>query len=222
MNILVKYKNLLIETLKENKKLIGIFAALFFIVAIATYFYSNSVISSNYGQFKSAMAPGLNTTVAPVTTFDIFLNNSRTVLFSYFGGIFFGILPIFSLLTNAFALGSQTASFGFIQANGTLRYIIYIIPHGIFELTGTILEAVSGVILFKFIWKFLKDLIKGEGDGFKEKLSISYQNNKKILIQSFVMMIFCIILMLIAAPIECYISKAFSNLILGPDPPISL
>ena len=222
MNILIKYKDLLIETLKENKKLIGIFTALFFIIAIATYFFSINTISSNYNAFKSAMTPGLNTPSAPKSPLDLFLNNSRSVLFSYFGGIFFGIISIFSLITNSFSLGAQTASFGFIQANGTLRYILYIIPHGIFEITGTILGPVSGIILFKFVWKFLKDLIKGKEGGFKEKLSTAYHNNKKILIQSFVLMIFCIILMLIAAPIESYISNAFSNLILGPAPPISI
>ena len=221
MNILIKYKNLLIETLKENKKLIGIIAALYFIIVIVTYFYSINLISSNYAAFKSSMAPGLNTTVH-TSALDLFLNNSRTVLLNYILGIFFGIFPIISILTNSFALGAQAASFGFIQANGTLRYILYLIPHGIFEITGTILESVAGIILFKFVWRLLKDLIKGEGDGFKEKLSIAYQNNKRIFIQSFVLMIFCIILMLIAAPIEYYISKAFCNLILGPEPPISI
>ena len=218
MNILVRYKDVLIETLKENKKMIAIFTAMYFIIAIATYFFANSVITSNYAQFHSTRRPNLNVIGEGKTALDLFLNNSRSVVLSYIGGIFFGLLSIFSLIVNAFALGSQTASFGFIQAGGSLRFIAYLIPHGIFEITGTILETVAGVILFKFIWRFLKGLSNSEEAGFKEKLSESYQNNRQILIQSFALMIFCIILMAIAAPIEYYISKAFCNLILGPDP----
>ena len=216
MNIFVKYKDLLIETLKENKKLIGLFAALFFITAIIIYFVQYNLITTNYSAFQATMAPYMNITGPHYKNpIDIFLNNAESVLFSYFGGIFFGLISIFSLLFNGFSLGAQTAGFGFIQSNGTLRFILYIIPHGIFELTATILSPVSGVILFKFIWRFLKDLRKSEG-GFKEKVSASYQNNKKIFIQSFVLMVFCIILMIIAAPIECYVSREFSDLILGP------
>ena len=221
MNILVKYKDLLIETLRENKKLIVIFTALYFIIAIAIYFFTINAISSNYTQFQAAMAPNLNVTEGN-TALDLFLNNSRSVVLSYIGGIFFALFSIFSLLVNAFAIGAQSASFGFLQDGGTLRFILYLIPHGIFEISGTILQTVSGVILFKFVWRFLKGLIKGEGEGFKEKLSKSYHNNRHVLIQSFVLMIFCIILMAIAAPIEYYISKAFCNLILGPDPAISI
>ena len=221
MNILVKYKDLLIETLRENKKLIVIFTALYFIIAIAIYFFTINVISSNYTQFQAAMAPNLNVTEGK-TALDLFLNNSRSVVLSYIGGIFFALFSIFSLLVNAFAIGAQSASFGFLQDGGTLRFILYVIPHGIFEISGCILQTVSGVILFKFVWGFLKGLIKGEGEGFKEKLSKSYHNNRHVLIQSFVLMIFCIILMAIAAPIEYYISKAFCNLILGPDPAISI
>ena len=220
MNIFVKYKDILIETLKENKKLIGLFAALFFITAIITYFVQYDVISNIYSQFQATMTPTTNTTSHyDESVIDIFLNNARGVLSSYFGGIFFGLISIFSLLYNGFALGAQTAAMGFTQSNGTLGFILYIIPHGIFEITAIILEPVSGVLLFKFIWRFLKDLRKSEGE-FKEKVSSSYQNNKKIFIQSFVLMVFCIILVLIAAPIECYVSKAFSDLILGPATPI--
>lgn len=215
MNILTKYANILMETLKENKKLIAICFAVYIIMVIASYILSYNVISANSAAFNSYIAPYSNSTLAKRGALDLFLNNSGTVLFSYFGGIIFGIIPVFSLLFNSYALGAQIASFGFIEAGGSLKYIVYLIPHGIFEIPASILGSVSGLMMFRFVWRLMKDLLHGKGSGFGEKLSNAFQNNMDVLIQSFVLAIFCIILMAIAAPLENYVSSAFSRFLLN-------
>lgn len=65
-----------------------------------------------------------------------------------------------------------------------------------------------------FVWRFLKGIIKGE-NGTRLSARDSFEKNKKVLIQSVVLLIFATILMLIAAPIEAYISVPFSEMILG-------
>ena len=98
------------------------------------------------------------------------------------------------------------------MSNGLMYYLIYLIPHGIFEFTSFITAGVAGMVLFKFIWHFIKSLRKNGGDS---RISSSYNENKQILIHSIALLIFAIILMIIAAPIESYISVPFANLIMG-------
>jgi uncharacterized membrane protein SpoIIM required for sporulation len=62
-----------------------------------------------------------------------------------------------------------------------------------------------------FIWRFARALISSETHGVSE----AFEKSKKILIQSLIIMIFTTILLLIAAPIEAYISVPFSELIVG-------
>lgn len=98
-----------------------------------------------------------------------------------------------------------------MMPNGGLRYIVYLLPHGIFELTATVLESAAGIMLFLFIWRFFRALISRETHGVSE----AFDKTKKILVQSLIIMIFTTILLLIAAPIESYISVPFSELIVG-------
>ena len=127
------------------------------------------------------------------------------------GIVFFAIPAIIVLIYNGVNLGFTGQLFNQIVPNGGFRYIVYLIPHGIFEITATVLQSVAGVLLFLFIWRFVKswrsELTLGASDAFDK--------TKKVLIQSIVLMIFATILLLVAAPIEAYISIPFSEFIVG-------
>ena len=213
MNYLKKFKDILIESIKENKKLIIIFAILFIVLFIATWICAIGPISSKIETLTNATQQESinNTNVDPLA---IFINNVYGGLIVYVTSIFFGIGGIISLIYNAINLGAIGALFSVMMPDGGLRYILYLIPHGIFEITATILEPVSGIILFRFVWRFLKGITRSNEKGFK-KISSSFKNNQQILIQSLVLFTFTTILLLIAAPIESYISVPFSELILG-------
>lgn len=101
--------------------------------------------------------------------------------------------------------------FNTMMPNGAIKYIVYLIPHGIFEITATVIESVAGILLFLFIWRFIKAMLSNESQGFKD----SFEKTKKVLIQSIILMIFSTILLLIAAPIEAYVSIPLSEFILG-------
>lgn len=211
MSILTTYKDLLIESLKEHKKMIIILYALFIITFIATWVLAGDTITTNVQNIMNSTASTTTPSTAELSPIDIFIRNAGGGIITYFASIFFGIFAIAIVIYNGANLGAMGPLFSSVKANGGIQYIIYLIPHGIFEITGTIIQSVAGILLFLFIWRFLKDIIKGD------KLSArdSFEKNKKVLIQSVVLLIFATILMLIAAPIEAYISVPLSEMIVG-------
>ena len=210
MNILKKFVELLYESLTDNKKLIIVMAVLFLACFIGAWVFSSSSISSNTAQIQniSSFTPNMDQGTGAV---ELFINNEYGGILTYLGSVFFGIFAVVSLIYNGVNLGLVGQLFSQMTPNGGLRYIIYLLPHGIFELTATVLESAAGIMLFLFIWRFFRALISRETHGVSE----AFDKAKKILVQSLIIMIFKTILLLIAAPIESYISVPFSELIVG-------
>ena len=197
--------NLLIESLKDNKKLIIAFYAVFIIVFIATWILSApkmETVASNV----TVLANGSS---GQSSAIELFVHNEIGGLLTYFASVFFGIFAVVAILYNAFNLAALGQLFSNILPNGGIYYIIYLIPHGIFEITATVIQSVAGILLFLFIWRFIKALRSGGG------ASDAFLKTKKILIQSIVLMVFATVLLLIAAPIEAYVSTGFSEFILS-------
>ena len=210
MNILKKFKDLLFESLRDNKKLI-IFVYFFFIVCfIGAWILSADAISASLSgiQNASSSTPTLDNTISAM---DILINNEWSGILTYVGSIFFGIFAIISLGYNGVNLGMFGQLFSQYVPNGGLKYIVYLIPHGIFEITATVLHSVAGILLFLFIWRFIRAMISKDVHGASE----AFNQNKKVLIQSLIIMIFSAILLVIAALIEAYFSVPFSEFIVG-------
>ena len=207
MSILTKFKNLTIESLKENKKLIIVLYIIFILVFITTWIISSPIMEDNINNISSANT----TTNTAIDTTEIFIINEWGGIITYITLIFFAIPAIIMLLYNAANLGVLGPYFNLITPNGSIKYLIYLIPHGIFEITATVIQSAAGILLFLFIVKFIKALINKEIHGIKE----AFKNSKKALIQSLILMIFATILLIIAAPIEAYLSVPFSEFIVG-------
>ena len=212
MNIITKFKDLLIDSLKENKKMILAFYAIFFVsfilsAALAGGHMENviDVIPDSSGGSKDGN----------VTATELFIHNELGGIGAYIASILFGIPAIIEIIYDGVSLGLTGALLSHFMPKGWIQYIIYLIPHGIFEFTAMVIQSVAGILLFLFIVDFLKGLIRSEKNGFKEKVIFSYEENNKRFIQSLVLMIFGTILLLIAAPIEAYVSIPLSNFILG-------
>ena len=212
MNILTQFKNLLMESLRDNKKLIIGLYALFIIVFIIAWIYSSAhaadMISTMQAANDTASSVGLSSSLSPV---DLFIHNEGGGIFTYIASIFFGIFAIIMVIYNAFNTGILGPIIGHFAPGGSLQYIIYLIPHGIFEITATVLQSVAGILLFMFVYKFIRAIIGKETQGLSESFEVA----KKPLIQSLVIMIFAAILLLIAAPIEAYLSVPISELFFG-------
>ena len=208
MNIIVKFKNMLIETLKENKKLIIGLYILFIITFIAAWILSGDKVASAVGNLPASTTPNNMVAESPL---DIFLHNEWGGIITYVTSIFFGISALLILVYNGVNLGTLGQLFNTIMPNGGLKYLMYLIPHGIFEITATVFQSVAGILLFLFIWRFVKALKSSGTDGFSD----SFEKTKKPLIQSIILMIFSTILLIIAAPIEAYFSVPFSTFVPG-------
>ena len=205
MDIITKFKDLLIDSLKENKKMILVFYAIFFISFILSAALVGGHMENVIDDTPDSAGGSKD---GNVTATELFLHNELGGIEVYIASILFGIPAII-------ALGLTGALLSHFMPKGWIQYIIYLIPHGIFEFTAMVIQSVAGILLFLFIVDFLKGLIRSEKNGFKEKVIFSYEENNKRFIQSLVLMIFCTILLLIAAPIEAYVSIPLSNFILG-------
>ena len=210
MNILKKFKDLLFESLRDNKKLIIVFYVFFIVCFIGAWILSADAISASLSgiQNASSSTPTLDNTL---NAMDILINNEWSGILTYVGSIFFGIFAIISLGYNGVNLGMFGQLFSQYVPNGGLKYIVYLIPHGIFEITATVLHSVAGILLFLFIWRFIRAMISKDVHGASE----AFNQNKKVLIQSLIIMIFSAILLVIAALIEAYFSVPFSEFIVG-------
>lgn len=212
MSILTTFKNLLSESLTENKKLIiGLYAA-FIIVFVASWIFSMNRISEALPTLQNMSSTAVNTTAfSDLGPVELFMNNGVGGFYTYIASVFFAIPSIVMVFYNAVNLAVLGPLFNSVLPNGGLYYIIYLIPHGIFEITGTIIQASAGILLFVFIVKFIRACISKESNG----ISDAFDKTKKVLIQSLVLMVFATILMLIAAPIEAYFSLPFADFVMG-------
>ena len=198
------------ESLRDNKKLIIVFYVFFIVCFIGAWILSADAISASLSgiQNASSSTPTLDNTISAM---DILINNEWSGILTYVGSIFFGIFAIISLGYNGVNLGMFGQLFSQYVPNGGLKYIVYLIPHGIFEITATVLDSVAGILLFLFIWRFIRAMISKDVHGASE----AFNQNKKVLIQSLIIMIFSAILLVIAALIEAYFSVPFSEFIVG-------
>lgn len=212
MDIITKFKDLLIDSLKENKKMILVFYAIFFISFILSAALVGGHMENVIDDTPDSAGGSKD---GNVTATELFIHNELGGIGAYIASILFGIPAIIAIIYNGVSLGLTGALLSHFMPKGWIQYIIYLIPHGIFEFTAMVIQSVAGILLFLFIVDFLKGLIRSEKNGFKEKVIFSYEENNKRFIQSLVLMIFCTILLLIAAPIEAYVSIPLSNFILG-------
>ena len=206
MNIIIRFKDLLVEALKDNKKLIISIYILFIICFVAAW-----ILSASKMQTALANVPVGNSTNPGSSATELFIHNVSGGIMIYLGSIFFAIPAIVMIIYDGLNLGFLGALFSSIMPNGGLFFIVYLIPHGIFEITASVIQSVCGIMLFLFVFRFLKAMLGSETDG----VSDAFEKTKKILVQSLVLMVFSIILMLIAAPIEAYVSIPVAEFLVG-------
>lgn len=77
------------------------------------------------------------------------------------------------------------------------------------KIPALIFESVAGVLLFLFIWRFLKtiDTTRNDVSGFKLRAKNSWKLNRIYLKQSIVLMVFSCFLLIVAALIEGHVTE---------------
>ena len=200
------------QAIVDNKRLIILMVALYVI-----FFIIGGILSSQVFDMFSSKVHTIGAHMTKSSALDpaleLFIHNEYAGIQTYVYSIFFGIFAFVSVMLN----GALMGVFGGLALTkgpvyGISMFIALVAPHGIFEIPANILESVAGVLLFLFIFRFFKTIygIK-DGSSFKLKAKKSWEVNKIYFKQSIVLMIFCCMLLIIAAIIEGHITDYVGN-----------
>ena len=204
-----KYLGFFIGIYNRNKMLLTISLVIFFASLFIGLFigYFSSGFTGNFLTFLVKMLRGQ---IVKITTLSIFLHNLQSVLFTYFGGII-GIIPAVEIAFNGFIYGAFVGYFmhGGIVGNYTVltsgEFIIYTLPHGIFEIPGFIIASAAGFRLTSLVIGLLKSTtISEQYWKFKDSLAL---------------LVIAIVLIFIAAIIEANFSVSVGNYFTGLNVP---
>ncbi|MCK5595565.1 stage II sporulation protein M [bacterium] len=153
-DFLKKYNSYVIEVIKEYKKLLILVSFLFFIgfalgtvSSIDVFMLFKEVFAKLLDKFKDAH--GINLLLK------IFFHNLFAVVIAITLGFIFGIFPIISALTNGFIIGLLLATLNDSAIISPAKFVLALIPHGIFEIPALFLSFALGINLGS--WPFKKD-----------------------------------------------------------------
>jgi len=204
-----KYLGFFIGIYNRNKMLLTISLVIFFASLFIGLFIG--YFSTGFtGNFLTIIINGLSGLIVEITTLSIFLHNLQSVLFTYFGGII-GIIPAVEIAFNGFIYGAFLGYFmhGGIVSNyfvsNPVDFIIYTLPHGIFEIPGFIIAGAAGFRLTTLVIGILESISR------KTPISEHYWKLK----DSLALLVIAIVLIFIAAIIEANISVHVGNYITG-------
>ena len=187
-----------------------------FIIFSASIFFISLIIGGLLGYFLPSSVENFVITIVKtdriyaqqhgITTLSILTHNLQSLVITFLGGIV-GLITFGTLFLNGFIYGTFL---GFLGSNlvsssglGTLSpklFIIYTVPHGIFEISGFIIAGAAGFRLTKIIY----NLLKSDSDA-----SDHYWEFK----DAMAMFIISLVLIVIAAIIEANYTLPLGNYI---------
>ncbi|WP_369690697.1 stage II sporulation protein M [Neobacillus fumarioli] len=143
-----------IGLLLEQWKFVIVAMILFAIGAVGSYFSLLNDPMHIYSLLPQEVAKGvspeqlgkgggaINSSLMSTT---IMTNNIRVAIFAFAGGITFGILTVYLLVTNGIMLGSLAALYW--HHGKTFAFWAYIVPHGMIELTAIFISGGAGLLM---------------------------------------------------------------------------
>ncbi|WP_414469379.1 stage II sporulation protein M [Methanobacterium sp. ACI-7] len=194
---------------RRNELLLIISAAVFLGSLFAGYFLSSfidPIMANVFNSFRDRVGRG----EIKLTTISIFANNLQIAFSLYAGGIIVGLITIWILVFNGIFIGYAASKFPIGD------FIIYTIPHGIFELTGIIIAGAAGLRLASTVIHIINDARKIKRymsipDQFINVLNANYFEFK----ESLALLIIAAILIFIGAVIEANFTISWANYIKG-------
>ncbi len=199
MNIKTEIK----EAFVENKKIFAILLVIFIIGFILGIVIADDIAPLLMPALKELVN---ETNISSINAFNIMIHNETTAITVFLGSIIFGIYAIIGMFANGLVMGFM-AGYTIKSTYALIIYIILIVPHGIIEIPAFFCSCTAGILLFLFIFRFIKDLI--HKNTFKE----SYDNNKKTIKHAIILLLISLALFAIAALIEGYITPELGNII---------
>ena len=142
----------------------------------------------------------------------IIINNCFVLLIGYIGAIFFGMGPIWSMISN-FSDWGITSRATELAVGDPFLFMKLTCLHGFFEDLALILNSFAGFILFSFIARFIKNLFSPSEVLCENTFFNSWKINKKHLYESLVIFVIALFVMIFAGFLEEFLSVPFGNLL---------
>ena len=199
--MLKHYYNEIKLAFTENKIFIIISLSILIFSILLGYFLK-PILYDIFNPVVNNLTQKVQTGVVKLTFQDIFINNLFIIFQMFIYGLLF-CLSILILAYNGFFTGYYIA-----LSQNIFKTLLFLLPHGIFELSSCVLSCTSGLILFNFLFNILKSYY--HEDTFKNSILININKLK----QSIIIFSIAVILMIIAGFIEVYITIPLANLIL--------
>ncbi|MDR1819012.1 MAG: stage II sporulation protein M [Methanobrevibacter sp.] len=140
------------ESFIDNKYILLLSTLFFFVPLFLGYIFSsnlNGFLDPVLNAFKQKIVSG-----EIKLSFDsIFINNFKAILMEYTGAIFFGLVTSVNLIFNGLLIGY------FGSKIALHKFLIGILPHGIFEIPGLIIGGAAGLVLSWFLFNFIRDIV---------------------------------------------------------------
>lgn len=192
---------------KRNETLILLSALILFGSMIIAYILGGTLdpyLSGTLQDFHRQIAGG----TLQLTTFSIFMNNFKVAGIIYLTGFSLGIFSAYFLFFEGVFTG-YTASKFYLPT-----FLIYTIPHGIFEIPAIIIAGAAGFRLASGFYNFLKGVTKiNDNLPISSQLGYLIEANSDEFVDSLKLFTIAVGLLIIAAFIEANLTIPWGNYI---------
>ncbi|NYB52494.1 MAG: stage II sporulation protein M [Methanobacteriaceae archaeon] len=204
-----RYEGLFTGLYNRNESYLILSAAIFISSLFIGYAFAwllDPILSSMLGNFKRRVVEG----ELQLTTTSLFFNNIKIILMIYAGGIILGIITAYFLISNGIFIGYTASQFSLGD------FIIYTIPHGVFEILGIIIAGAAGFKLGHTVLNVIKGLVHIQTDfSISNQLKYLLEVNLDDFKDTLIMLAIAVILIIIAAIIEANFTITWANYIKG-------
>lgn len=202
-----KHSGFFVGLLSRNEMFLWISAGLLFVSMVLSYLFAWFLDPYLLPLLQSFQQKAMDGTLK-LETLSLFQNNATIALYIYVGGILMGVVTGFLLITNG-------AFIGYVASKLPLGdFIIYTVPHGIFELTGIILAGAAGFRLGSIVFHFLNDVTKIKSNiSIKNQIVYLFKVNSDDFKDSLTLFIIGVVLLIIAAFVEANLSIGWGQFI---------
>jgi uncharacterized membrane protein SpoIIM required for sporulation len=202
-----KHSGFLIGLLSRNEIFLWTSILLLFGSMVISYLFAgflDSILAPLLANFQQRVSDG----TLKLETLSLFINNATVASYMYIGGVLMGVATAFLLVANGLFIGYVVSKVPLAD------FIIFTLPHGIFELTGIILAGAAGFKLGSIVFHFLNDVTKIKRNiSIKNQISYLLKVNYDDFKDSLALFIIGVILLIIAAFIEANLSIGWGQFI---------
>lgn len=194
--------------LYERNETFLLISAVLFIGSIVIGYLFAGPLDPILGPLFQGLQRQANEGVLQLDTLNIFFNNFKIAFFIYIGGFTMGIFSAAQLFVQGAFIGYAASKFNIGS------FLIFTLPHGIFEIIGIIISGTAGFRLASGVFHFLDGVTKMKNNiSMRNQLNYLAKANKDEFKESLILFVIAVLLLLIAAFIEANFTAGWGQYI---------